>query len=82
MKVSFLFSFSFTRKNQKKIARKNKSIMCVFTIVCLVYLGLHMVYSPFYAIVCKEPHRAGMSRGVIFFQFSDVASMISVPRGM
>lgn len=82
MKVSFSFSFFCSGKVQEKIARKNKSTMCVFTIVCLVYIGLHMVYSLVYAIVCKEPYHTGPSRAVIFFQFSDVASMVRVARGM
>jgi hypothetical protein len=82
VKVAFLFSFSSSRKIQKKIARKNKSIMCVLTNVCPLYIGLHMVCSLVYAIVYKEPYHAGMSWAVILFQFSDVASMVSVPRGM
>jgi hypothetical protein len=59
---SFISFFFFLFKQiQKNIARKNKSIMCVFTNVCPLYIGLHMVYSLVYSIVCKEPYHAGMS---------------------
>jgi hypothetical protein len=77
VKVSFLFSFSFSRKIQKKIARKNKLINCVFTNVCPLHIGL-----AWYIVWSMQLYAKNLTMLVILFQFSDVASMVSVPRGM
>ncbi len=81
-KFLFFFLFSFQEKFKKRLQEKINQLCVFLQLFVSCILGLHMVYSLVYAIVCKEPYQAGMSWALIFFQFSDVASMVSVPRGL